>query len=146
LFESGTQGILSSIASCMSSRLEHDPQVAIAVEIHLDDYTRRAGLSEPDLYSIIARRLIDAGIRCAERDDTAGCVLGAEVQLEDGGLCVLTLEFFRVGELWSGGSTRGRRGGAWRLTLLAHAPKGEAIKSHLSPLVGEFIRQYMEAN
>jgi hypothetical protein len=146
VFESGTQSVLSSIASCMSSRLEHDPHTAIGVQVHLNGTARKSGLSEMEIYELISLRLREAGITLAKESGGGGCALGVEVHLDYDGLCLCGLEFFRVQSSNGRASSRPARGGAWRLTLMAHAETGESIRNHLRLLASEFIRQYMEAN
>jgi len=138
--------VLSSIASCMSSRLELDPQTAIAVKVRLTDATHQSGLSEMEIHELVSARLREAGIRLANDDGAGGCALGVEVQLDHDGLCLCGLEFFRVQSSNGRKSSRPARGGAWRLTLMVHADTGEPLRHHLRHLASEFVRQYMEAN
>ena len=146
MFESGSQGILSSIASCLSSRLEHDPDQGIAALVTLNDHARWEGIAEEEIYDLVRLRLLDAGIPFAGEEEEGGCVLGVDIQLDTDGFCCFNLDFFRAHYLQARRSARAPRGGAWRLTFMARAETGGEVKDNLSLLLTEFVRQYMEAN
>ena len=130
----------------MSSRLEHDPQTAIGLLVHLNESARRLGLSALAVREFVSKRLTAAGITLAEGNGSGGCALGVEIQLENDGLCVCGLEFYRVQSAPTGIGSRHARGGAWRVTLMARADTSDSIRGHLGLLTTEFVRQYMEAN
>lgn len=146
MFESSTQAILSSIASCMSSRLEHDRYQAIGVQVTLNDYARHGGILDSEVSKLVRQRLVDAGIRCSGEDGERGCALSLDIQLEADGLCCFDLQFYRAGGGGGGRSGRPGRGGAWRLMHMAHAETSQAVTANLLLMVAEFVRQYMEAN